>query len=205
MKVLLIHGLNRTPASLFALGTRMESAGWRVSHFGYVAFLESFDQISLRLRQHICSLGQGETYGVVAHSLGGLLLRAALGHDSVPQPAHVVMLGTPNQPPRIAQIAWKLPLYQWLAGQCGFNLTDPMFFQKLPPLRSPYTIIAGKWGPCGWFSLFGEEANDGIVSVSETLMNSCDRPLILPVEHAFMMNDAQVQAAIVDIFSSCDL
>lgn len=197
MKVLLVHGLSRTPLSLKPLGWRLQANGWQTQDFGYAAWHENFDQITKRLQRQLDHLAQRGPYSVVAHSLGGLLLRAALAADSIPAPRQAVMLGTPNQRPRLAPIAWKLPPFQWVTGQCGFNLSRPDFFQSLAPLQSPYTLIAGIAGPKGWLSPFGQEANDGIVSVSETLMSERDLPLQFPVMHTFMMNDAAVQSAAI--------
>ncbi len=202
MQVLLVHGLSRTPASLLPLAWRLRSSGWLTDSFGYAAVFETFDQIVERLRQQLRDLSQQGPYSVVAHSLGGLLLRAALDSEHVRSPAHIVMLGPPNQRPRLASIAWHLPPFQWFTGQCGFNLTRPDFFHQLPLLRSPYTIIAGVGGPTGLLSPFGAEANDGIVAISETCMSDRDRPLEFPVEHTFMMNDAAVQSAIVSAIQS---
>lgn len=197
MKVLLIHGLSRTPVSLAGLGWRLHDQGWQPDHFGYAAFLESFDQIVVRLRHRLQRLGN-ESYTVVAHSLGGLLTRAALADPTLPNPAHIIMLGTPNQQPRLAPLAWRLPPFQWFTGQCGENLATSHFFESLPGLRSPYTIIAGVGGPRGWLSPFGDEANDGVVAVSETHLSAGDRRIELPVEHTFMMNDAAVQSTVID-------
>ena len=202
MQVLLVHGLSRTPASLMSLGWRLQTAGWSTAAFSYAAFFETFDQIVVRLRQQLQTLSQEGPYSVVAHSLGGLLLRAALETDTVLSPAHTVMLGPPNQRPRLAPIAWQLPPFQWVTGQCGFNLTRLDFFGQLLPLRSPYTIIAGVGGPRGWFSPFGEEANDGIVTLDETRMVESDRPLEFPVMHTFMMNHPAVQSAVISAIRS---
>lgn len=202
MKVLLIHGLSRTPASLVPMGWRLEAAGCQAETFGYAAFVETFDQIVERLQHRLQQLDQQGAYAVVAHSLGGLLLRAALGQATIPAPDHVVLLGPPNRRPRLAPLAWQLLPFQWFTRQCGFNLTQTAFFQKLPPLRSPYTIIAGIGGPIGWLSPFGEEANDGIVALSETRMFDCDRPLQFPVEHTFMMYDPAVQSAVISALRS---
>ncbi len=197
MKVLLVHGLSRSPLSFLSLAWRLEALGWQTELFGYAAFLESFDAIAARLRDRLQTLREGEPYAIVAHSLGGLLTRAALAADHLPQPRHVVMLGTPNQRPRLAPLAWRLWPFRWVTGSCGFNLTQAHFFEQLPPLRSPYTLIAGVGGPRGRLSPFGEEANDGIVALAETRLRESDRPIQLPVGHTFMMNHPDVQAVVL--------
>jgi pimeloyl-ACP methyl ester carboxylesterase len=197
MQVLLIHGLGRTPLSLFNLEWRLQQAGHTTEQFGYIAFMESYDRIVKRLQMRLQALSTQGRYGVVAHSLGGLLVRSALGCSHMAPPAHIVMLGTPNQPPRLAAHAWQLPPFQWFSGQCGFNLTSLQFYATIPVPLASYTIVAGTLGPRGWFSPFGMEINDGIVALSETRLSSQDRIVQLAVEHTFMMNDRTVQETVV--------
>lgn len=197
MNILLIHGLGRTPLSLLSLERYLRQTGHTVEQFGYVAFAETFDRIVGRLRVRLQAMASQGSYGIVAHSLGGLLTRAALGLSSLKWPKHIVMLGTPNQSPRLATHAWRLLPFRWFTGECGLNLTSQTFYTSLPKLSSPYTIIAGTAGPRGQWSPFGEEINDGIVAVSETRLSLQDRLIQLPVEHTFMMNDPSVQKSVV--------
>ncbi len=196
MKILLIHGLSRTPLSLSGLESYLQFRGATTEQFGYLAFAESFDSIVKRLFVRCQAIAEKEPYGIVAHSLGGLLIRAALANNSIKLPEHIVMLGTPNKPPRLAPIAWKLPPFRWWTRHCGFNLTNPSFFKSLPGLTSPYTIIAGTLGPTGAWSPFGNELNDGIVAVSETFLSNFDPIIQLPVWHTFMMNDLTVKKTV---------
>jgi hypothetical protein len=111
------------------------------------------------------------------------------------------MLGTPNQPPRLALHAWRLPPFRWFTGQCGLNLTSQTFFASLPGVESPYTIIAGTKGLRGQWSPFGDELNDGIVALSETRLSHQDKIVQLPVEHTFMMNDSSVHKTVAQAFN----
>jgi hypothetical protein len=200
MKILLIHGLSRTPLSLLGLEWHLQQRGRTTEQFGYIAFAETFERIVERLRVRLQALASQGSYGIVAHSLGGLLTRAALGLGSIEWPKHIVMLGTPNQLPRLAPHAWQLPPFRWWTGQCGLNLTNPAFFASLPKLESPYTIVAGTGGPRGFWSPFGDELNDGIVALSETRLSRKDQIIQLPVMHAFMMNDSSVQKTVAQAF-----
>jgi pimeloyl-ACP methyl ester carboxylesterase len=202
MKILLIHGLSRTPLSLLSLERHLQKTSeWTTEQFGYLAFAESFDRIVQRLRVQLQKIASQGNYGIVAHSLGGLLTRAALGLGSIPLPQHIVMLGTPNQMPRLAPHAWHLlPPFRWWTGQCGFNLSNPDFFNSLAKIESPYTIIAGTGGPRGFLSPFGDELNDGIVALDETRLTHQDQIIQLPVMHTFMMNDSQVQKTVQEAF-----
>jgi hypothetical protein len=201
MKILLIHGLGHTSLSLLSLEWRLRQVGWGTEQFSYIAFLETYSQIVERLRQRLQEIAARDSYSIVAHSLGGLLIRSALEEAKFSLPEHVVMLGTPNRLPRLAALAWQLAPFQWFTGQCGFHLASPKFFTQLPPLQSAYTIIAGTEGPTGFWSPFGFEVNDGIVALSETIILDSDRPLKLPVNHTFMMNVLTVQEAIIQTLS----
>jgi hypothetical protein len=200
MKVLLIHGLSRSPLSLFSLERRLGAEGWKTEQFAYAAVIEPYDRIVGRLRARLKAIQ--EPYAIVAHSLGGLLTRSALGAEPITKPRQIVMLGTPNRPPRLAAYAWQLLLpFRWWTGDCGFNLTSLDFFAQLPQPRSPYTIIAGTQGLRGIFSPFGNEMNDGVVALSETMISAGDAIVKLPVNHTLMMHDPIVQATVVRAIS----
>ena len=195
--VLLVHGLWRTPLSFLPLTHRLRAWGHRPEHFGYAAVAERYDAIVDRLVRRLDRLAaDSEPYAVIGHSLGGVLLRAALARLAGALPARLVMLGTPNRPPRLARRLGVRPGYRRLMGECGAHLSSEAFYASLPPPMVPYTIVAGTAGPRGRWSPFGNELNDGIVAASETPVRSDDVVVHLPVIHTFMMNDRQVQEVI---------
>ena len=196
MRLLLVHGMGRTPLSLARLARFLRLEGHRVERLGYVAAIESFDRIRARVRRRLELLARsGEPYAVLGHSLGGLALRAAIS-GLAPPPRHLVMLATPNQPPRLACRLQRFWPYRVVCGDSGQLLARPEFFRQLPPPSVPYTIIAGTAGPRGRRTPFGPEPNDWIVAVEETKVGPGDRPVTLPVGHTFMMNDQRVHAVI---------
>ncbi|MDJ0599257.1 MAG: hypothetical protein QNJ37_10505 [Crocosphaera sp.] len=87
MKILLIHGLSRTPLSLSGLESYLQVRGATTEQFSYFAFAETFDSIVERLYLRLRAIANQGTYGIVAHSLGGLLIRAALANDSIKLPS----------------------------------------------------------------------------------------------------------------------
>ena len=196
MRVLLVHGLGRTPVSFIRLGRALRRCRCETCSFPYAAFAEPVESIVARLAARLERLGAAGEYALIGHSLGGLLLRAALPRLHGPLPRHLVMLGTPNRPPRAARLASALPPFRWLSGECGSCLCSAEFYASLPPPSVPYTIIAGTRGlPTRW-SPFAGEPNDGLVAVSETRVLDGDPVRTFPVSHTFMMNDVRVQAAI---------
>jgi hypothetical protein len=196
MRVLLVHGMGRTPLSFAGLTRFLKQSGYRPELVGYIAALERFERILARVRRRLELLARsGEPYAVIGHSLGGLAVRAAL-HGLNPAPVHLIMLGTPNRPPLLARRLHRLWPYRLLCGESGQLLSRPEFFAQLPPPPIPYTIIAGCGGYRGRRSPFAGELNDWLVAVEETKITPDDQPTILPVGHTFMMNHPEVHAAI---------
>lgn len=183
------------------LASALQASGYETESFSYVALFESFDDIVKRLRDRLKALSVSGTYGIVSHSLGGVLTRAALTQPDFPLPAQVVMLAPPNQSPRLGRFANQLLPYQLFSRQCGANLASRNFYTCLPPLDCPYKIIVGTAGPVGSFSPFGQEVNDGIVSIEEAKMQEGDRPLEVPAFHSFIMNHPQTKRLTIRAFS----
>jgi hypothetical protein len=197
LAVLLVHGLWRTPLSFLSLVHRLRAWGHRPEQFGYAAVAQRYDAIVERLVRRLEWLATGGApYAVIGHSLGGVLLRSAIPRMAGPPPEHLMMLGTPNQPPRLARRLGVHWVYRRLMGECGVILTSEDFYAALPPPVIPYTALAGTSGPRGRWSPFGDEPNDGIVAVSETRIRDDDPVVLLPVTHTFMMNNPDVQAVI---------
>jgi pimeloyl-ACP methyl ester carboxylesterase len=198
VQVLLVHGMGRTALSLYRLARDLQSDGHRASLLGYVAAVEPFARIVSRIHSRMVQFARDrQPYALVGHSLGGLLVRAALARDPVdPLPAHLIMLGTPNRSPRLARRYQGVWLYRWVNGECGQVLAQTQFFEQLPPPTVPYTIIAGTKGWRVRPGAFAGEANDGVVAVSETMVSGTDAPIELPVRHTFMMNDRRVREVI---------
>lgn len=197
LPVLLVHGLGRTPLSLLRLGRRLARAGASPHYFGYYAWAESHPRILDRLSARLGQLGAaGAPVGLIGHSLGGLLLRQAVFRVPGFRVHHLVMLGTPNNLPRLAPRARNWMAFRLLTRSCGELLADPAAF-RLPPPAYPCTVIAGASGRRGRWSPFGNDPNDGFVAVDEARLPGND-PILLPVRHTFMMNQRAVQTAVLE-------
>ena len=198
MNILLVHGLGRTPLSLWGMANALKQAGHTTEFFGYATPFQSFDDIALRLRDRIQSLSTLGPYALVTHSMGGILTRAALALASFPQPTHVVMLAPPNSSPLAARIANRFFPFRWYATQSGANMANPAFYTQLPILTCPYTLIAGTLGPTGSLRPFGQEPNDMLVGLNEIPMRPEDPILKFPALHTFLMNRKDVQQAVIN-------
>ena len=199
MNLLLVHGLWRTPLSFLLLTRQLRAWGYPTQHFGYAAVAQRYETIVDRLVRRLERLAAAGPYAIIGHSLGGVLLRSALCRLTGPAPQHLVLLGTPNRPPRLAHVLGGRWLYRRLMGECGANLASADFYAGLPVPQVPYTIVAGTAGPRARWTPFGEEPNDGIVAVRETLIRDEDSVVTLPVTHTFMMNNSAVQQVIREV------
>jgi pimeloyl-ACP methyl ester carboxylesterase len=204
MRVLLIHGLARTPLSLLGLARDLRRAGHRTELVAYSGALESYQGIVTRVRRRLeRAAGEAEPYAIVAHSLGGLIVRAALARWPAerPLPRHIVMLGTPNRPPRLARRFHRWWPYRVVNGQCGQLLAEPEFFVGLPRPEAPTTVIAGTKSWPRFLSLFDGAPNDGVVAVEETRLDGGAALIELPASHTFMMNNRRVRATVRDLLA----
>jgi pimeloyl-ACP methyl ester carboxylesterase len=203
MLVLLVHGLGRTPLSLFGLASALRRDGHHTRHFGYSPTLESVPRIVRRLTSTLHDLSRYKTpVGLVGHSLGGLFLRMALPEVPTLRVHHLVTLGTPASPPRMAQLVWNyFPPFRLFTRDCGRLLTSPAAFAALAPFTVPFTTIAGTSGPRGRLSPFGNEPNDGLVAVSEACVGTAE-PELFPTLHTVMMDAVGVRARISAMMSS---
>jgi pimeloyl-ACP methyl ester carboxylesterase len=202
MRVLLIHGLGRTPLSLLGLARDLRRAGHQPQMCAYIGALEAYSAIAARVRRRLqAAAATHEPYAAIGHSLGGLILRSALADwpAALPLPRCIIMLGTPNRPPRLARRFQHSRLYRWVNGESGQLLAQPEFFARLPIPRVPLTVIAGTRAWARGMSLFDGEPNDGVVAVAETQLSPQARVFELPASHTFMMNNQQVRALVREV------
>lgn len=188
----------RTPLSWAGLARTLRRLGHEPISTGYVAALESFTTVRDRVRAHLDRISR--PFACIGHSLGGLLLRSALG-ETRHQPRHLIFLGTPQRPPLLARKYRHLWPYRIVNGEMGQLLAGERFFAELPAVRVPRTIVAGTAGRTGRWSPFGDAPNDGIVSVAETMLEPDDRPVLVDAHHTFLMNDPEVRSVIAHVLA----
>lgn len=199
MQVLFIHGMGRSPLSGWPLLQQLQRAGFAPSTFGYMASLDDVSTITARLASRIAKLATEGDYILIGHSLGGVLLRAALNTMSpeVRRPQHVFLLGSPVRPARLAQrLQYKL-LYRLATGDCGQLLANEARMAGIAPLAAPTTAIIGIRGLSLKGGPFGDEANDGVVAESEVAAAWIADIVRIPVIHTVLPSSRLVAAVIL--------
>lgn len=200
INAILIHGMGRTPIAMSILAARLRAANIRPHLFGYSVTFERWDDCIQRLENFITKRVKTNEYIIVGHSLGAILMRAVLP-NLIHKPAACFLLASPTQVCKAARTFAHYPLARLLGGEIGQLLADQQFMESLPPTSIPTKIYAGTGGPRGRYSPFGQEPNDGVVTVKETSLPSVPIQTI-PVLHTFIMNSRVVTQDIVKIAKS---
>lgn len=193
MHALFIHGMGRTPLSAFPLLSRLKTGGLVTSTFGYATAFHDFGTISQRLAGRIQTLAAQGDYVLIGHSLGGVLLRAALASlpADTPQPSHVFLLGSPVLPSRLARQLRNNPLFKVVTKDCGQLLASPERMAGIATVARTTSIVGTK-GVTGKLSPFGAEANDGVVALSEARAEWLTDEVQVPIIHTLLPSSPKV-------------
>jgi hypothetical protein len=194
MNALFVHGMGRTGLSWTATLIRFRSKGIKTFVFNYSATLHDFSTIAARLAGKLERVsGQGD-YVLIGHSLGGVLLRAAL-HE-VPtgsrMPNKVFLLGSPVVAPRLAQRLGRNPLFRAVTRDCGNLLGSECRMSSVPGTDIPVVAIIGTRGWGGRVSPFGTEPNDGVVAAGECRAAWISDEIRVPVVHTLLPSSLYV-------------
>jgi pimeloyl-ACP methyl ester carboxylesterase len=194
--LVLIHGMGRTPLSMMRLRRRLRRAGHRPHLFGYSPTFESLQGTTARLAGLIeRRIGVGN-YALLGHSLGTVIIRAALGRIDRHMPRACFFLAPPVLACRAARYFSGFWPYRLLTGEMGQLLASETFMRQLPMPPVPTRIYAGVGGPRVAWLPFGMEANDGILAVSEAMGPFDALAVQVPVMHTYIMNSRLVFADI---------
>lgn len=200
MQAMFVHGMGRSPLSGWRLLVRLRARGITTHTFGYAATFQEFASIRKRLVVKIQAISAQGDYVLIGHSLGGVLLRAAVA--SLPAgtrlPRQIFLLGSPLKPARIAQKLQRNWVYRALARDCGQLLASSARMAQIEPGSTPTISILGITGWKGRLSPFHGEMNDGIVSVSEASADWIAEEIRIPVIHTYMPSSRRVARTILE-------
>ncbi len=200
MDAILIHGMGRTPLAMSILAVRLKASNIQPHLFGYSVTFERWEECIHRFENFIEERVKTNDYIIVGHSLGTVLTRAILLRLSH-QPKACFFLAPPTQVCSAARNFTHSKLIKLFMGEIGKVLTDEKKMNSLPLPHVPTKIYAGIAGPRGRYSPFGEEPNDGLLTVKETLLPSVPVQTV-PSLHTFIMNSKIVAQDIVRITKS---
>lgn len=192
MDLVLIHGMGRTPVSMMLLRRRLRRAGHNPILFGYYPAFEGLQHATARLVKLIERHVDTRCYALVGHSLGTVIIRAALAHLENQAPSACFFLAPPMVAGKAAKFFSRIWLYKLLTGEMGQLLATDAFMSTLPMPSVPTRIYAGVAGLRRAWLPFGMEANDFILSVSEATSRFEAEVLKVPSSHTYIMHSKLV-------------
>ena len=200
-KVVLLHGIARTGASMQGMDDALRAAGYETLVITYPSTDRDLDGIAAALRAGALSADFWSKAGrvhFVTHSMGGLVARRYLKayRDSIPpgKLGRVVMLAPPNRGSHVADLIHGLPPYDWYYGPAGQELTSAARAAADDPLYYETGIIAGeKEWPYIVAAFVVPGRSDGRVSVENTKIPGMKDHLVVPATHTFIMDRPDVQ------------
>lgn len=198
--VVLLHGLGRSTLAMRYLQYRLDEAGFDTVNIGYPSTRLSSGELLALLHEKLeaCCANRPRVH-FVAHSLGGVLVRALLDEKAFPNLGRVVLLGTPSQGSALVDWLQENPVFRVLAGPTAGELgTGPEALpRRLPPPDYELGVIAGthSLNPVGSWILEGPD--DGIVSVESTRVEGMTDFLLTPADHVMMRYSDQVARAVI--------
>lgn len=193
--VVLLHGLNRTPRSMSKMERALKADGYTVINARYPSRRADIRTLADDLFSTLKPQLRGApAVHVVAHSLGGILLRERLKDHPLPNLGRVVMLGPPSQGSELADKLGHLAPYRWVNGPSGLQLgtSSDGPLARLPPPTFELGVIAGDRSLNPFLSLLIPGPDDGKVAVARAHAVGEAAFLRLPVTHTFMMRNRSV-------------
>ncbi len=183
-RVILLHGVGRTRASMLIMAGRFRKAGYSVANFPYNQIRNSLDAITKQFIEFIACRANAGQYHLVGHSLGSVIIRNAFRFGYPPGIGRIVMLAPPNRPVRSAIRLKNNLLYKLVLGDSGQRLAQEDFYRRLPVPPVAFGVIAGDKSRGFLF----DSPNDGIVTVSETKLAGMADFTVVHHSHTFIMN-----------------
>jgi pimeloyl-ACP methyl ester carboxylesterase len=190
--VVLLHGLGRTRWSLWPVARDAARRGYRVHNLGYPSRRAPIEQLAETIGHRIRDIATAEgAVDVVTHSMGGIVLRAAVAAAALPADLirRVVMLAPPNHGSELADRLRDFRVYRLATGPAGQQIgtNDDSVPRRLPPPPFEVGIIAGRrTGNPVFGRVLGAE-NDGKVTVDATRLDGMRDLVVVDRAHTFIM------------------
>ena len=203
-----IHGFLTNWHSMKPIKNVLERGGYEVRLWFYPSrrkFIEEHACELVLLLQEIASQCPGRPIHFVTHSIGALVLRAALNTPSCPPEAKMgraLLLAPPNQGSRLArEFRDFFPIAFAMGDYTGWELMhyDPCQISCLgefPPTMQ-VLVVAGTKG-C---RLLLNEPNDGYLAVQETYLNTPYLFASFPISHGELLTARPVLCCMKKFFS----
>jgi pimeloyl-ACP methyl ester carboxylesterase len=183
-----IHGFTGAAWNMYYIAHPLEKAGMDVTHWDYPSrdkTIQEHAEDLVVLLNAKATKTPGQPIHFLTHSMGGLVLRAAVNHPECPLEAKIgkaVLLAPPNQGTYWGRFIKKFYLVRYIAkDKSGHELMTELDFEHLGsfPDTMQVMVIAGNFG----FNPFIPTENDGEVTVEETFLKTPHHHVTLYAGH----------------------
>lgn len=196
--VFLVHGWGVRAVAMARLASALADEGFTVYNYDYPTSkrnIREHSEIFLTLYRRTLSTEKPAGVYFVTHSMGGILLRAALARMDEAECRRIeaiVMLGPPNRGSVLAYLGKSKAARGINASLADMLPTLDSYVQNIPPppFLPPVGIVSGKY--------------DGKVALSSTLLPNgqpCER-VIVPCTHPGLRNPRYTFAPILSFLTS---
>ena len=172
--VVLVHGFACHRAFMWHLGRRLRQAGFATFNWGYPSFGESVERLARRFRRQLEELAeQGDVLHVVAHSMGGIIVRLALSYDRFPNLGRIVLLAPPNHGSPAARVLSRVVRRVWPPMWELSDHPDSLVNRLAAPPELQIGIIAARF--------------DSVVPLASTMLDGQTDHICLPATHTSLL------------------
>lgn len=195
--VVLLHGMGRTSYSMGKIEEQLQDKGYLVRNESYPSTSESISELAelaVGGGVQFCAQHKASKVHFVSHSLGGILVRAYLQHNTIDQLGRIVMLAPPNQGSEVVDLLHDYSVYDMAMGPAGQALgtAADSLPNQLKPITGEIGVIAGNFSSDPWFSPMIPGEDDGKVSVERTKLAEMQDFLVVDAGHTFIMRNDEV-------------
>lgn len=193
-----VHGFMGSPWSMWFLEKDLKKDGWNVVNWGYAsreALIQDHGKQLVKELQQLAAKNPNRPIHFVSHSMGGLVLLAALNHPDCPREAKIgrlVAIAPPIRGSIWGQWLNRFSLFRAIAKEfAGKELMTKENFNDMgeyPDSLEKILVIAGSLG----FNPFIPGKNDGTLAVTETVLNCPHEHIVIRRGHRMIVFSKKV-------------
>lgn len=186
--VVLLHGLNMRPITLWPLEQYLKRQGYQTVNLRYPS--RSYEIVTLAERYVAPQIRKvaenSKQIHFVTHSLGGIVVRFLMKQSAIPNLGRVVMLAPPNRGSQMADWLIQSSFTRALFGPALSELTTrpDSFVNQLGPVTGDVGILMGNKSLIPFSSYIFHAPNDGLVAVDHTKIEGMKDFRVYPTTHA---------------------
>ncbi len=193
-KVVLLHGLARSPETMVEMGKALQGKGYSVCNIGYPSTSHSVEELAMNFVAPAIKGCIGDAKApvdFVTHSMGGIVVRYLASHVPGIEIGRVVMLSPPNRGSEVVDAFGDMWLFELINGPAGKQLGTgkESIPNSLGPARFELGIVTGNRSINWILSAIIDGENDGKVSVEKAKLEGMKDFLVVTATHPFIMKN----------------